>query len=112
MKRVVSNWGAVIIIALLFVGSWAGQWFTQWAEFVADQESHGQEANVADYMPEFWASTFENWQSEFLQLAIQAILIASFIGGKYLFRADYNADKEDVERILKAIKERNENDPS
>jgi hypothetical protein len=71
------NWGAVYILALLFLGSWAGQ-----AVAMAGQ---GQR--------EFWAATFENWQSEWLQLVFQAVLL---LGAKHwLFRAD----AQDLERI-------------
>jgi hypothetical protein len=103
MKKAFRNWGAVIILALMFVGSWLGQWTTQWTEYVSEQEAHSQPADLDGFLPEFWQATFENWQSEFLQLVFQAILVASWIGGQYLFRADYAADKEDVERIMSEL---------
>jgi hypothetical protein len=96
--RILRNWGAVFIILALFVGSTTGQWVFQWEEFASEQSAHGQEADLSSFLPAFLAATFENWQSEFLQLAIQALLIASFVQAK-LFRADYSADKEDVARL-------------
>lgn len=33
---------------------------------------------MSDFWPQFMSSTFENWQSEWLQLTAQAILISGF----------------------------------
>lgn len=75
------RWGAVYILALLFAGSWIGQ---AWAM---------QPEIRSDGWIVFWAATFENWESEWLQLVFQAILL---LGAKHwLFRVD----AEDVERI-------------
>lgn len=93
-----SRWGAVVIIVALFFGSIIGQWFAQWAEFVETSAAHGETPQLSNFIPEFIAATLENWQSEFLQLAVQAVLIASFWQAK-LFRADYEAGKDDVAEI-------------
>jgi hypothetical protein len=42
---------------------------------------------------EFWAATFENWQSEWLQLVFQAVLL---LGAKHWL---FQVDAEDLERI-------------
>ena len=47
------RWGAVWVLVALFVGSWVGQMVTMVPE--------------TGWL-EFWAATFENWQSEWLQL--------------------------------------------
>ena len=49
-----------------------------------EDKQHGQEFKMSEYWPQFWSSTFENWQSEWLQLATQALLIGAF--AEYLFR--------------------------
>jgi hypothetical protein len=85
------RWGAVWILVVLFVVSW-------WFQFVAMVAEPGPFEWTM-----FWSATFENWQSEFLQLAVQAVLIASLVGQKKFFNADGGADKEDVDRILRAI---------
>ncbi|MFH8805212.1 hypothetical protein ACH4F6_37680 [Streptomyces sp. NPDC017936] len=74
-------WGAVYILALLFAGSWAGQ---AWA---MQPEIHDKG------WVEFWSATFENWQSEWLQLVFQAVLL---LGAKHLM---FKADARDLERI-------------
>lgn len=99
------RWGAVYILLIVFLGSWFGQLITQVIEYKNNAKTHGEPTKWAEFWPEFWAATFENWQSEFLQLAVQAVLIASILGRK-VFQADDGADKEDVEKILAAIKEK------
>jgi hypothetical protein len=89
----IRRWGAVWVLVALFLGSWIGQYV-------------GMVAEPGPYeWAEFWAATFENWQSEFLQLAFQAVLVASWWGQSRFFRADGSADKEDVDKILVAIGE-------
>jgi hypothetical protein len=92
------NWGAVWILAALFLGSWVGQFYTQLDAVTQDAKAHGERFLWADFWPQFWSATFENWQSEFLQLGVQAVLIASVLQ-RFTFNADFGADKDDVERI-------------
>jgi hypothetical protein len=69
------RWGAVYVLALLFLGSWVGHFFAELAEFRGDQQAHQIAFAWSDYWPVFMASTLENWQSEWLQLVFQAILL-------------------------------------
>jgi hypothetical protein len=87
------RWGAVYVLLALFIGSWAGQFFTELSEFRSDQSAHGQPFVWADYLMTFFSSTFENWQSEWLQLVFQAILL---LGAKHLI---FRVDAEDMERL-------------
>jgi hypothetical protein len=89
----VRRWGAVYILALLFLGSWIGQFFTQLSEFRSDQVDHHQAFAWSEYLASLFQSTFENWQSEWLQLVFQAVLI---IGAKHLL---FRVDAEDMERL-------------
>jgi disulfide bond formation protein DsbB len=91
--RHVRRWGAVYLLLLLFVGSWLGQFFTQLSEFRSEQQVHGQPFMWSEYFTTFFASTFENWQSEWLQLVFQAILL---LGAKHWI---FKVDAEDMERI-------------
>lgn len=87
------RWGAVYVLLLLFLGSWIGQFVTQLAEFRQDQRTHEQPFVWSEYWSAFFASTFENWQSEWLQLVFQAILL---LGAKHLI---FKVDAEDMERV-------------
>ena len=89
----IRRWGAVYILLLLFAGSWAGQFVTQLAAFTSTQQQHGQPFQWNEYLHEFFAGTFENWQSEWLQLIFQAILL---LGAKHWL---FKVDAEDIERI-------------
>jgi hypothetical protein len=95
------RWGAVYLLLLLFIGSWLGQFFTQLAEFTATQRQHGQSFQWGEYLHAFFASTFENWQSEWFQLVFQAILL---LGAKHLI---FKVDAQDLERIEAKIDEVN-----
>lgn len=93
------RWGAVYLLLLLFVGSWGGQFLTQMAEYTSTQQMHGLPFEWSGYLAEFFASTFENWQSEWLQLVFQAILL---LGAKHWI---FRVDAEDLERIEAKIDE-------
>jgi hypothetical protein len=89
----------VYVLLLLFVGSWLGQFFTQLSEFRSEQQAHQQPFLWADFWSAFLASTFENWQSEWLQLIFQAILL---LGAKHWI---FRVDAEDLERIENKVEE-------
>jgi hypothetical protein len=95
------RWGGVVIITVLFLGSWVGQFFTQILAMQNEAMTHGEVLRWSDFWPQFFASTFENWQSEFLQLAVQAIFFLA-LADKF-FRADQNATKEDIDRVIDVI---------
>jgi len=61
-----------LAFVLLFLGSWAGHAAGGFAEFAADQVTHGQPRPAfVDYLgsAQFWFESFQNWQSEFLAIA-------------------------------------------
>lgn len=102
MGKHLRRWGAVWILSLLFVGSWVGQLVFQLQVARSDAEEHGQPFSLSEFWPQFWASTFENHQSEYLQLVFQAVLILAL--GSKLFRADQTASTEDVEGLRTEIR--------
>ncbi|HKH41267.1 MAG TPA: DUF6766 family protein [Solirubrobacterales bacterium] len=59
----------LIVMSIIFFGSWFAQSVTGWTQFNAEQLDH-QEATVSwlTYIgsADFWEATLENWQSEFL----------------------------------------------
>jgi hypothetical protein len=57
---------------------------------------------MSEFWPVFWSATFENWQSEWIQLFVQAAIL---LGMKHvLFKADAQ-DMEQVQLDLTEIKE-------
>ena len=82
-----------IVTGLLFLVSWAGQFIAQVVTERNEAEQHGQGFEWAQFFPQFFASTFENWQSEFLQLVWQAAGLA------LLFYWGSSQSKESDERM-------------
>ncbi|WMT92792.1 DUF6766 family protein [Pelagibacterium sp. H642] len=54
-----------------FIISVAGHWFFGWLAFVNEQQDHGVPLETSEYVFQMLEATFENWQSEFLQLMWQ-----------------------------------------
>ncbi len=82
MKGVLRDYGLGIVLAGLFLGSWILQSLTGWVEFAGEQQTHGEVARLFGGAGYFWPwmqATFENWQSEFLQLFTMAVLTAFLI---------------------------------
>jgi len=82
-----------IVTGLLFLLSWAGQFIAQVVTERNEAAQHGQSFEWDQFFPQFFASTFENWQSEFLQLVWQAAGLA------LLFYWGSSQSKESDERI-------------
>jgi len=57
------------------LGSWIGQFFTQLAKVAREQRAQGGTFDWSGFYYEFFAATFENWQSEWLQLLVQAVVL-------------------------------------
>jgi hypothetical protein len=95
------RWGAIYILAALFLATWAAQFVTQLLDFQSEQMAHGQPFEWPEFWADFLRATFENWQSEWLQLLAQALLISAF--SHVLFRKgdeDHNRLEAKVDRIL------------
>lgn len=75
------NWlrdrSLTIVLMTMFVASGVGQLFTGWAQYNTEQvEHHRAAATMSGYLAEghFWSALFENWESEFLQMAVFILL--------------------------------------
>jgi hypothetical protein len=71
MKKLWKNYNLSIVLAVLFLIAWALQTWMGWQNFASEQQAHGQTAQwfgPDGYIWSWGQSTFENWQSEFLQL--------------------------------------------
>ncbi len=83
----------------LFAFSWVGQFVFQLQEVRQDAALHGAAFSMGDFWPQFLASTFENWQSEFLQLCWQAAGLA------FLLFWGSSQSKEGAERLEAKVDE-------
>ena len=62
-----------------FLGSLLLHWYFGWNSFVDEAKQHGETPEAAAYLNEMMRDTFENWQSEFLQLLWQVAGLAYFL---------------------------------
>src|SRR5687767_11883482 len=73
--------GLSIVLVTLFLLTMAGQAATGWHEHNQDEQAHGREAiPFGSYLASghFWEATGENWESEFLQMAL-FVLLTTFL---------------------------------
>jgi hypothetical protein len=67
------------ITAGFFLISLILHWYFGYQAYADEQQSHGQAVETAGYLNEMMRDTFENWQSEFLQLLWQVVGLAYFL---------------------------------
>ena len=77
-------------------------WGFGWFAFVEEQQSHGEAAELSPYLIEMGRDTFENWQSEFLQLLWQVVGLAYFL---YVGSPSSKENDDRVEAKIDAILE-------
>ena len=90
-----------IVTAGLFLLSWTGQFLTQMVVVRNEAAEHGQPFQWPDFLAQFFASTFENWQSEFLQLVWQAagLTLLLFWGSSQSKESDERIEVK-IDRLL------------
>jgi glycerol uptake facilitator-like aquaporin len=79
MAKFFKNNGLTITLTLMFLGSVIGHWLTGWRVENEELLRHGEQpigaiAFLGD--PQFLSTLFENWESEFLQMAVFVVLTA------------------------------------
>ncbi len=80
MRGFFRNNGLAIVFIVLFIIAIIGQWLTGFYEYNKEQVEDGQQAiSLAQYSVSghFIQATFENWESEFLQMALFVVLTIS-----------------------------------
>ena len=66
----------LIVMVLIFAGSWLAQSLTSWTVYNDEQRHHGDPTVTwAGYLarPDFWEKTLQNWQSEFLAVGTMVV---------------------------------------
>lgn len=98
------DYGLSMVLFALFLLSWTGQAVTQWQEEQSVHEQHGTTLTMHEFLPSFWSATFENWQSEFLQLLSFVTLTTYLIHkGSPESRDSDDEMMERIKRIEKAV---------
>jgi hypothetical protein len=70
------KYGFIWVTLAFFVLSIGGHWLFGWFAYVNQAQAHHQPVRTAEYLVEITRDTFENWQSEFLQLIWQVAGLA------------------------------------
>ena len=90
LRRIWHYHGLSIVLLSLFVVTMAAQTWSGWYAYNEQQRDHGQAAvPLAEYLRSghFGEATFENWESEFLQMAFYVLLTV------YLFQIGSSESK-------------------
>jgi len=67
------------ITLAFFLIALALHWFFGWRAYVAEAFEHSSQPQFSDFLDQVLRDTFENWQSEFLQLLWQVVGLAYFL---------------------------------
>jgi hypothetical protein len=105
MSRIWRDYGLSIALIALFVVSWTLQTWMGWVEFVSEQAAHNQTAEAFGPDGYFWRwgqATFENWQSEFLQVFVFIVLTTFLVHRKSHESPDTDYDTEAALRRIEA----------
>lgn len=105
LKHIWKEYGLSITLVALFVISWALQTWTGWVQFVAEQQAHGQTASGFGPHGYIWSwaqATFENWQSEFLQVFVFIVLTTFLVHRHSHESPDTDYDTEAALRRIEA----------
>ncbi|MEN2746842.1 DUF6766 family protein [Sphingomonas sp. T9W2] len=89
MRKYAYGWITVAFFLVSIIGHWVFGWYA----FVDAAREHGQSPDLNAYLVEMGRDTFENWQSEFLQLLWQVVGLA------YFLYAGSPASKENDDRM-------------
>jgi hypothetical protein len=65
------EYGYAWITLAFFAFSLVGQWLFGWFAYTDEQIAHSRPITASDFVVQMLRETFENWQSEFLQLLWQ-----------------------------------------
>jgi hypothetical protein len=96
-QAVLRDYGLTITLGALFLFSWGAQFVFQWQDYQAQEVAHGQVPHLSGFMPAFFSATFENWQSEFLQLLSFVVLTA------FLYHRGSHESKDSDEQQAAAL---------
>lgn len=104
MARVFRDNGLTIVLMLLFAVSIVGQLLSGWYFQNEELGRHGQSLiGLSDYArdPQFLATVFENWESEFLQMSAYVMLTAFLFQRGSAESKDPDAPPRDEDLVAK-----------
>jgi hypothetical protein len=106
VRRLWRDYGLSIFVLALFLSSFVLHAIFGWLQYAADQKSHNDEATLwgdSGYVVYFGEWTFQNWQSEFLEVLV--LIVAT----SYLIHKGSPESKDgddEMKAMLQRIEER------
>jgi hypothetical protein len=85
-----------------FLISLVGHWLFGWFAYVSEQQAHAQPIQMSEFLVEIMRDTFENWQSEFLQVFVFIVLTTFLVHKKSHESPDTDYDTEASLRRIEA----------
>jgi hypothetical protein len=103
-KKIWTKYSFVWVTLILFLGSLIGHWSMAWNTYKDEQEEHNAPIEVKSFVHQTLRDTFENWQSEFLQLIWQVAGLAFlfYVGSPQSKEGDERKE-EKIDLILAAV---------
>jgi hypothetical protein len=99
-----SKHGYLWVTFILFMVSLCGHWTLAWFAYASEQKMHSAPVQFTDYVTETARDTFENWQSEFLQLIWQVAGLAFLLSvGSPQSKEGDDRKEEKLDLILKKL---------
>ena len=78
-KKILKGYAYAWLTLGFFLVSFGLHWGFGWGAYVNEAQAHGEVPQFNQYFVEMARDTFENWQSEFLQLLWQVVGLAYFL---------------------------------
>lgn len=108
LRRLWRDYSLSIVVGTMFIVSFVLHAIFGWWQYVADQAANGQAANLwgpDGYVVYFGEWTFQNWQSEFLEVLVLIVLTASLIHkGSHESKDGEDEMRATLDRIEKQVK--------
>ena len=100
IKKFGFAWVTLGFLAVSLVGHWLFGWFA----YVDEQHLHDAPVETGGYVIEMLRDTFENWQSEFLQLLWQVVglTLLLYVGSPQSKESEDRTEKM-LEEIMKKV---------
>jgi hypothetical protein len=109
LRRLWRDYSLSIVVGTMFIVSFVLHAIFGWWQYVADQAANGQTPNLwgpDGYAIYFGEWTFQNWQSEFLEVLVLIVLTASLIHkGSHESKDGEDEMRATLERIEKRVNE-------
>jgi hypothetical protein len=92
------------ITGAFFLLTITGHWIFGWFAYVDQQRQHAEDVSISGYVIEMSRDTFENWQSEFLQLLWQVggLAFLLYVGSPQSGEGDKRQEAK-LDAIIRAV---------